>query len=147
MCMHRDHSLVYYVFNPYHQGHNTYCTSYGCLVTFPRECNCGFFSHYSGAGKRAIDNSGKRTFDNSGKKNFDNSGMNPFMLAVDKGHWEVVKFMMKEEPGLVSLSIGSVAHWNLGKDHHVFYKVCLLRNISVYVKPGLAYVYSQLLPW
>lgn len=36
MCMHRDHSLVYYVFNPYHQGHNTYCTLYGCLVTFPR---------------------------------------------------------------------------------------------------------------
>ena len=74
--------------------------------------------HCSGAGTRAIDNSGKKTFDNS--------GMNPFMLAVDKGHWEVVKFMMKEEPGLVSLSIGSVAHWNLGKDHYVFYKVCFL---------------------
>ena len=43
------------------------------------------------------------------------------MLAVEKGHLEVVKAMMKEDPGLMSLSNGSgttVIHWALEEGHH-----------------------------
>ena len=59
----------------------------------------------------------------------DNSDMNPFMLAVVKHRLEVVKAMMKEDPGLMSLSMGSgttVIHWALEQSHHccsAFFKV------------------------
>ena len=49
----------------------------------------------------------------------DNSDMNPFMIAVEKGHLEVVEAMMKKNPDLVSLSTGfksTVIHWALEKD-------------------------------
>ena len=45
--------------------------------------------------------------------------MNPFMIAVEKGHLEVVKAMMKKNPDLVSSSTGfksTVIHWALEKD-------------------------------
>ena len=69
--------------------------------------------HYSGADTRATDN----------------SGMNPFMIAVEKGHLEVMKAMMRKDPDLVSLPMGSgstVIHWALEKGHHrnAFFKVC-----------------------
>ena len=59
----------------------------------------------------------------------DNSDMNPFMMAVEKGHLEVVKAMIKKDPGLVSLPVGSgstVIHWALEKGHSrsAFFKVC-----------------------
>ena len=54
--------------------------------------------------------------------------MNPFMIAVEEGHLEVVNAMMEKDPGLVSLPMGSgstMIHWALEKDHHrsVFFKV------------------------
>ena len=54
--------------------------------------------------------------------------MNPFMLAVEKDNVEVVKAMMKEDPGLMSLAVGSgttVIHWALEEGHHrnAFFKV------------------------
>ena len=69
--------------------------------------------HYSGADTKASDN----------------SDMNPFMLAVVKHRLEVVKAMMKEDPGLMSLPMGSgttVIHWALEQSHHccsAFFKV------------------------
>jgi len=59
-------------------------------------------SHCSGADTRA----------------YDNSDMNPFMLAVEKGltHLNVAKAMMKKDPGLLSLQMGSgltVIQWAL----------------------------------
>ena len=59
---------------------------------------------------------------------FDNSDMNAFMIAVEKGHMEVVKAMMKKDPGLMSLPMGSgstVIHWALEKGHSrsTFFKV------------------------
>ena len=74
------------------------------LITFP---------HNSGAETRASDN----------------SDMNPFMLAVEKGHLEVVKIMIKNDPGLMSQPMGSestVIHWALEKgnrDRSTFFKV------------------------
>ena len=62
------------------------------------------------------------------------------MLAVVKGHLEVVKAMMKEDPSLMSLSNGSgttVIHWALEEDHHcsaifvVYVVLCLLLLTSV----------------
>ena len=55
--------------------------------------------------------------------------MKPFMLAVEKGNLEVVKFMMKEDPNLVSSKVGSgstMTHWALKQGHHRsdFFKVC-----------------------
>ena len=55
--------------------------------------------------------------------------MNPFMIAVEKGHLGVVKAMMRKDPGLVSLSIcfgSTVIHWALQKGHQrsAFFKVC-----------------------
>ena len=72
-----------------------------------------FSFHYSGADTRVSDN----------------SGMNPFMIAVEKGHLGVVKAMMRKDPGLVSLSIcfgSTVIHWALQKGHQrsAFFKVC-----------------------
>jgi len=70
-------------------------------------------SHCSGADTRA----------------YDNSDMNPFMLAVEKGltHLNVAKAMMKKDPGLLSLQMGSgltVIQWALEKDHrNAFFKV------------------------
>ena len=54
--------------------------------------------------------------------------MNPFMIAVEKGHLKVVNAMMEKDPGLVSLPMGSgstMIHWALEKDHHrsAFFKV------------------------
>ena len=59
----------------------------------------------------------------------DNSDMNPFMMAIEKGHLEVVKAMMKKDPGLMSMPLGSgstVIHWALEKGHSrsAFFKVC-----------------------
>ena len=61
----------------------------------------------------------------------DNSDMNPFMMAIERGHLEVVKAMIKKDPGLVSLPVGSgstVIHWALEKGHSLsaFFKVCSL---------------------
>ena len=72
-----------------------------------------FSLHYSGADTRASDN----------------SDMNPFMIAVEKGHLEVVKAMMKKDPDLMLLSVGSgstVIHWALEKGYSrsAFFKVC-----------------------
>ena len=71
--------------------------------------------HYSGADTRASDN----------------SDMNPFMLAIEKGHSDVVKMMMEKDLDLVCLSVGSgstVTHWALEKGHSrtAFFKVCSL---------------------
>ena len=54
--------------------------------------------------------------------------MNPFMIAVEKGHLGVVKAMMRKDPELVSLSIcfgSTVIHWALQKGHQrsAFFKV------------------------
>ena len=74
-----------------------------------------FSLHYSGADMRGSDN----------------SDMNPFMMAIERGHLEVVKAMIKKDPGLVSLPVGSgstVIHWALEKGHSrsAFFKVCSL---------------------
>ena len=50
------------------------------------------------------------------------------MLAVEKDNVKVVKAMMKEDPGLMSLAVGSgttVIHWALEEGHHrnAFFKV------------------------
>ena len=63
--------------------------------------------------------------------------MNPFMIAVEKGHLEVVKAMMKKDPGLMSLQVGSgttVIHWALEEGQHrsTFFKVRTLFFISLY---------------
>ena len=47
--------------------------------------------------------------------------MNPFIIAVENGHMEVMKVMVKEDPGLVSLPVVSeltVIHRAPGKDNH-----------------------------
>ena len=46
--------------------------------------------------------------------------MNPFMIAVEKGHLEVVNAMMEKDSDLVSMQTGSgltVIHWVLEKGH------------------------------
>ena len=51
----------------------------------------------------------------------DNSDMNPFMLAIEKGHLGVVKMMMEKDPDPVSLSVSSgstVIYWALEKGCH-----------------------------
>jgi len=43
------------------------------------------------------------------------------MVAVQKGHMEVVKAMEKKDPGFVSFSVGSgstMIHWALEESHH-----------------------------
>ena len=75
--------------------------------------------------------------------------MNPFMLAVEKDNVEVVKAMMKEDPDLMSLPVGSgttVIHWALEEGHHrnAFFKVlcfCNLRNSMLCV--SLLITYNQ----
>jgi len=62
--------------------------------------------------------------------------MNPFMIAVEKGHLDVVKAMMKKDPGLMSLQVGSgttVIHWALEEGQHrsAFFKVRILFFISL----------------
>ena len=52
------------------------------------------------------------------------------MIAVVKGHMDVVKVMMKEDPGLMSMPVGSattVIHWAQEEGHHchAFFKVQL----------------------
>ena len=61
----------------------------------------------------------------------DNCDMNPFMLAIEKGHLEVVKAMIMKDPSLVTMQLmGSgltVIHWVLEKSHRsTFFKVCPL---------------------
>ena len=73
---------------------------------------CDISLHHSGSNTRA----------------FDNSDMNPFMLAIEKGHMDVVKAMMKKDPDLMSMQMGSgstVIHWALekGHGHSAFFKV------------------------
>ena len=63
--------------------------------------------------------------------------MNPFMIAVEKGHLEVVKAMMKKDPGLMSLQVGSgttVIHWALEEGQHrsTFFKVRTFFHLIVY---------------
>ena len=51
--------------------------------------------------------------------------MKPFMIAVEKGHLEVVKALIKTDPGLMS-SGSKVIHWALEKgnrDRSTFFKV------------------------
>ena len=57
--------------------------------------------------------------------------MNPFMIAVEKGHMEVVNAMIKKDPNLISMPLGSgstVIHWALEKGHSrsAFFEVCLI---------------------
>ena len=56
--------------------------------------------------------------------------MNPFMMAIEKGHLEVVKAMIMKDPNLVTMQMGSgltVIHWVLEKSHRsAFFKVCSL---------------------
>ena len=83
--------------------------------------------YYSGADTRASDN----------------SDMKPFMIAVEKGHLEVVKAMMRMDPGLVSLLTGfrsTVIHWALEKGHNgsVFFKVnCCQDNYFILLSTTL----------
>ena len=77
-----------------------------------------FSFHCSGAGTRASDN----------------SDMNPFMIAVEKGHLEVAKTMIRNDPALMSMPLGSgstVIHWALEKGHSrsAFFKVCFFLSI------------------
>ena len=67
---------------------------------------------------------------------YDNSDMNPFMIAIDKGHMEVVKAMEQKDPGLVSFSVGSgstMIHWALEKSHHrsAYFKVYYIVSFAV----------------
>ena len=69
--------------------------------------------HYSGANTRASDN----------------SDMNPFMIAVEKSHLEVAKILIRKDPGLMSMPLGSgstVIHWALEKgcSRSAFFEVC-----------------------
>ena len=64
--------------------------------------------------------------------------MNPFMIAVEKGHLEVVKVMIKNDPGLMSMPLGSgstVIHWALEKGHSrsAFFEVCFFIIIVSYI--------------
>ena len=59
----------------------------------------------------------------------DNSGMNPFMLAVEKGHLDVVTAMIRKDPDLVTWPVGfgsTMIHWALEDGHHrnTFFQVC-----------------------
>ena len=68
--------------------------------------------------------------------------MNPFMLAVEKDNVEVVKAMMKEDPGLMSLAVGSgttVIHWAQEEGHHrnAFFKVQLLLSNFISIQLNL----------
>ena len=90
------------------------CTS-SSYWSFINYCTIFFFNHHSEANSRASDN----------------SDMNPLMLAVEKGHLEVVKAMVKKDPGLVSMPVGfgsTMIHWALEEGHHrnAFFKVCFL---------------------
>ena len=67
----------------------------------------------------------------------DNSDMNPFMVAVEKGHLEVAKILIREDPGLMSIPLGSgstVIHWALEKGHSrsAFFEVCFFLLILSY---------------
>ena len=58
------------------------------------------------------------------------------MIAVEKGHLDVVKAMMKKDSGLMSLQVGSgttVIHWALEEGQHrsAFFKVRTLFFISL----------------
>ena len=60
--------------------------------------------------------------------------MNPFMLAIEKGHMDVVKVMMKSDPDLLSMPLGSgstVIHWALEKGYSssAFFKVFLVLEL------------------
>ena len=85
---------------------------------------------------------------------FDNSDMNAFMIAVEKGHMEVVKALIKKDPGLVSFSIGSgstMIHWALEESHHRsdFFKVCFfiifsVKAVSQFKSKSVTLVYTTL---
>ena len=50
------------------------------------------------------------------------------MLAVEKGNLEVAKLMVKKDPCLVTLQLGSgetVIHWALERDLDTFFEVTL----------------------
>jgi len=84
--------------------------------------------------------------------------MNPFMLAVEKGltHLNVAKAMMKKDPGLLSLQMGSgltVIQWALEKDHpNAFFKVsfrscqfsCTCQLVRFVNPPTASYFWSSL---
>ena len=73
----------------------------------------------------------------------DKSNMNPFMIAVEKGHLDVVKAMMKKDPEIVLLPMGSGStgiHWALeGDNRDAFFKVCLFHLI---IGKGLKLMYE-----
>ena len=68
------------------------------------------------------------------------------MIAVEKGHLEMVNAMMEKNPDLVSLSVGSdltVIHWALEKDNrNAFFKVWsqCLSVIKLYFVIPILYV-------
>ena len=56
------------------------------------------------------------------------------MLAVEKGNLEVAKLMVKKDPCLVTLQLGSgetVIHWALERDLDIFFEVTLALLWSV----------------
>ena len=64
------------------------------------------------------------------------------MIAVVKGHMDVVKVMMKKDPGLMSLAVGSgttVIHWAQEEGHHrnAFFKVQLLLSNFISIQLNL----------
>ena len=64
------------------------------------------------------------------------------MIAVVKGHMDVVKAMMKEDPGLMSMPVGSgttVIHWAQEEGHHrnAFFKVQLLLSNFISIQWNL----------
>ena len=78
----------------------------------------------------------------------DNSDVSPFMLAVKKGHSEVVKAMMKEKPELVSSQLGSgstVIHWALEECQcSAFFKVFYHLVVSIILGTHREYKWLQI---
>ena len=68
----------------------------------------------------------------------DNSGMNPFMLAVEKGHLDVVTAMISKDPDLVTWPVGfgsTMIHWALEDGHHrnTFFQVCYVFLVNSFL--------------
>ena len=62
--------------------------------------------------------------------------MNPFMLAIEKCHSDVVRIMMEKDPDLMSMPMGSrstVIHWALEKGCHrsSFFEVGFCVSLSM----------------
>ena len=60
--------------------------------------------------------------------------MNPFMLAIEKGHVDVAKAMVEIDPCLVSLKLSSglsMTQWAKEKGHDAFFKVCIFFLVAI----------------